>query len=363
MKKAKSKTTTSHQRPSPITDGRRPFIEHVHELRRRITLVAISIGLWGGIAYGVEHHIVHFLLKPAKDQQFIYTSPGGGIDFLFRLCLYVGLIMSIPVIVYQLLKYVQPLLKQESTKFIAIGSTISAFLAIIGMAYGYFWGLPAALEFLLNQFVTKQIQPLVTIQSYMSFVLVYMLGSAMLLQVPLVLIFINRIKPIKPQKLLKYERHVIVAAVVLAALMNPTPNIFALLFIASPIILMYQVGIFIIWQANRQKVPRKRTQHVVDLIEQDIAKQTERLTRAQSARPLLAFSGAASGGADASIVSYVAGLQSAASQRQAVPSQPLTSPALAMAAQVAPRPYVSRPASRTAAYAPRTPVRKRRLIS
>ena len=326
---------------APVNDGRRPFIEHVHELRRRIFMVALSIGIWGSVAYGVEHHIVHFLLKPAKDQQFIYTSPGGGIDFLFRLCLYVGIIMSIPVIVYQLLKYVQPLLKQESTKFIAIGSGISAVLALIGMAYGYLWGLPAALEFLLNQFVTKQIQPLVTIQSYMSFVLVYMLGSAMLLQVPLILIFINRIKPIKPQKLLKYERHVIVAAVVLAALMNPTPNIFALMFIALPIILMYQLGILIIWRTNRHKTPHKHSAHVVDLIEQDLAKQAERLSRAQIAKPLVKVKPQGS----ATFTPAFAG----ASGGQTV----------VMASSTPPRPYVSRPTPRPQ----RSAARGRRLVS
>lgn len=334
MKKTKAKPKTrTNQRLNAVSDGRRPFVEHVHELRRRITFVALSVGVWGAVAYGFEHSIVDILLKPAKDQQFIYTSPGGGIDFLFRVCLYTGLIMSIPVIVYQLLKYVQPLLKQESTKFIATGSVISGFLAVIGMAYGYFWGLPAALDFLLHQFVTKQIQPLVTIQAYMSFVLVYMLGSAMLLQVPLILIFINRIKPIKPQRLLKYERHVIVAAIVVAALMNPTPNIFALLFIAAPIILMYQLGILIIWLSNRQPAPRKRTPRIVALIEQDIVKQTDRLAKAQAAQPLLSF--------------VSAGL--AASPPIAVTT---------MAAQTAPRPYVSRPTPY-----PQRALRRRQLVS
>lgn len=288
MQRAKTKTTHGKTRQTKHSshDERRPFIEHVHELRRRIMYVALSIGGWACVAYGVEHYIVKALLKPAHDQQFIYTSPGGGIDFLFRVCLYTGIAMSIPVIVYQILRYAQPLIKAESTRFIALGSIISAILAVIGMAYGYFWGLPAALEFLLNQFVTKQIQPLVTIQSYMSFVMVYMLGSAMLLQVPLILIFINRIRPIKPQRLLKYERHVIVAAVVIAALMNPTPNIFALAFIALPIILMYQVGIFIIWWTNRKHAPRVHPAHVLDLIEQDMARQAERLQLARQARQL-----------------------------------------------------------------------------
>ena len=339
-----NKTKTSHANSRQTNqDDRRPFIEHVYELRRRITFVAISVGIWASVAYGVEHYIVAALLKPAHDQQFIYTSPGGGIDFLFRVCLYAGIAMSIPVIVYQILSYMRPLLKHEATRFIGIGSAISGVLALIGMAYGYFLGLPAALDFLLHQFVTKQIQPLLTIQAYMSFVTVYMLGSAMLLQVPLLLIFINRIKPIKPQTLFKYERHVIVAAVVVAALMNPTPNVFALGLIAGPIILMYQVGIFIIWMTNRKHAPLVRPAHVLELIEQDIAKQAERLSVAHAARPLRPAYATAP----------------AAPVAPSAPVQQMTLAAASqMAARTAPRPYVSRSAGAVRA----RPQGRRRIV-
>lgn len=277
----------NHKRPknrhklSP-SDRVAPFMAHVQELRRRLMYIALSVGLFGLAAYGVEHHIVKLLLKPADGQQFIYTSPGGGIDFLFRLCLYVGIIASIPVIIYQFLRYIEPLIKQASVRFIAWGSVASGILAILGVLYGYIWGLPAALHFLLNQFITQQIQPLVTIQSYLSFVMVYMVGSALLFQIPLVLIFINRIRPLKPQRLLKYERHVVVGSVVLAALMNPTPNIFALLLLAAPLILMYQVGILIIWRVNRVQ---KQPAHVGELRQQDVAARNERAERATQLQP------------------------------------------------------------------------------
>ncbi len=259
-----------------------PFITHITELRRRVFYVALSVGIFGAAAYGVEHHIVKLLLEPAQGQQFIYTSPGGGLDFLFRLCLYAGIICSIPVVIYQFLRYLQPLLQHESLRFITLGSIISGVLAIAGMWYGYFWGLPAALDFLLHQFVTPQIRPLVTIQSYMSFVMVYMVGSALLFQIPLVLIFINRIKPIKPQRLLKYERHVIVGAFIGAAIMNPTPNVLALLLLALPIILMYQVGIGVIWYTNRRVVPR----HLSALRKQDAELRQARLQTAPRLQPL-----------------------------------------------------------------------------
>jgi sec-independent protein translocase protein TatC len=268
MKRAKSTATKTKQsnKLHKARSPKLPFIEHVYELRKRLFYVAISVALFGGAAYAVEHEIVAALLKPAHGQKFIYTSPGGGIDFLFRVCLYVGIACSIPVIVYQGLRYMEPLIKKDSVRFIALGSAASGVLAAAGMTFGYFIGLPSALKFLLHQFTTSQIQPLLTIQSYMSFVTMYMLGSAMLFQLPLILLFINRIKPLKPQKLLRFERWIILLAFVLGGVMNPSPNIADQLLLAGPMILMYQLGILIIWLVNRKHT---RPKHVATLLKRD----------------------------------------------------------------------------------------------
>lgn len=285
MKRAKSaKRRLTNSQPLKAAE-KQPFFEHVRELRRRLFYVAVSVILFSCAAYGVEHHIVDALLKPAEGQKFIYTSPGGGIDFLFRVCLYVGIACSIPVIVYQLLRYLEPLLKISTRRAVAAGAVASGILAAIGMVFGYYVGLPAALHFLLHQFVTAQIQPLITIQSYMSFVSVYMLGSALLLQIPLILLIINRIKPLKPQKLLSFnaERWVIVASLVGGALMNPNPNPIALLMVSAPLIGAYQIGVLIIWIVNRK---RQTPVHIKSLLDQDAETRAQRQAAAKIAQPL-----------------------------------------------------------------------------
>jgi len=258
----------------------------VHELRRRLFYVSVSVAAFGGIAYAFEQHIVAILLRPAHDQPFIYTSVGGGIDFLFRVCIYVGIAASIPVIIFQILRYVQPMMKDANMRFITWGSIVSGLFALAGVLYGYFWGLPAALHFLLHQFVTQQIRPLVTIQSYMSFVTVYMLGSSLLFQVPLIMIFINRIRPLKPQRLFHYERWVILIAFVGSGLMNPSPNLLAQLLLAGPIILMYQVGIGIVWFTNQRHM-HKRPVAVQSLLERDAEARAARMNNFTARRQAL----------------------------------------------------------------------------
>ncbi len=255
--------------PDPI---RRPFIEHAYELRKRLYYIAIAVFIWGAAAYSVQEHIVSYLLRPSRGEHFIYTTPGGGIDFLFRICIYSGLVFSLPVIIYNVLKFIEPLISSSSQRFIIWGSIISGVLAVGGMAFGYYIGLPAALHFLSHQFTTVQIRPLVTIQSYLQFVIVYMVGSSLLFQLPLILVLINRIKPLKPRRLLHYERWVILFAFIISGLMNPTPNLISQFLIAGPFILMYQVGILLIWLINHQS-------KVEQLYQQDLAIQASRSVR------------------------------------------------------------------------------------
>lgn len=251
--KRNSQKQPNPKRPTPDPAATQPFIEHVYELRRRLFYIALSVFGFSIVAYVLQQSIIGWLIRPSHGQQFIYTSPIGGVDFLFRVCLYAALIVSIPVIIYNALRYIQPLIAESSARFIAYGSIASGLLALAGLGFGYFVGLPAALHFLLHQFVAPEIRAMITIQSYLQFVMVYMLGSALLFQVPLVLLLINRIKPLKPRRLLHYERWVILVSFVMSGLMNPTPRLLDQLLVAGPLILMYQVGIGLVALVNRKQ--------------------------------------------------------------------------------------------------------------
>jgi hypothetical protein len=94
------------------------------------------------------------------------------------------------------------------------------------------------------------------------------------------MICINRIKPLKPKTLFKYERWMILGAFVLAVIMNPTPNLIDQIMLAGPMILMYQVGIGIIWLINRSGKPSRKIQR---LLEADAVVRAERESRLASA--------------------------------------------------------------------------------
>jgi sec-independent protein translocase protein TatC len=275
-----SRKTTS--KPTQAADVKRPFIEHVYEIRTRLFYVIASIAVFSTLAYFVQQKIVYYLLVPAKNQQFIYTSPGGGIGFLFQICTYAGIVLSLPVILYQVMKFLSPVIKESVTKTILKASFVSALLAVGGFIFGYEVGLPVALHFLGDQFHTNQIHALFTITEYMSFLTIYLGGSALLFQLPLLVWFIDKIKPTGPRTFLRFERHVIAGSFIVAMLMAPVPNVIYQCLIAMPIIVMYQIAILIVWYGHR---PGSRAAIAV-LKKQDEERREARLLASQNASPL-----------------------------------------------------------------------------
>jgi sec-independent protein translocase protein TatC len=259
----------------------KPFIEHLRELRTRLVFVCLAIIAGASAAYPLRQTIIDFLVAPAGEQQFIFTSPTGGFDFVFKVCIAAGVVASIPVIIFNLLRYLQPLFPKASLKTATLGMLFSVFLAFVGMTFAYTVGLPAALNFLLQTFLTGPVEALITIQAYMSFVVIYMLGAALIFQIPLVLLFINRIKPLRPSKLFKQQRWVILISFIIAVIITPTPDVASLLILAIPMIIMYQLGIVLIMIANRRGRYRGQFNQ---LLEQDKKLQAERLEEFQKAQ-------------------------------------------------------------------------------
>ena len=256
---------------------RAPLYEHLQELKRRLLYVVVSIAIGSAIAYGFERKLIDILLVPSHGQEFVYTSPMGGVNFLFSVCLFIGVALSVPIIVYHLLQFLFPLMQRTTMRFVYMCSIASGLIAICGILFGYYAGLPAALHFLLKQqFHNGQVEALISIQSYFSFVTAYMVGAAIMFQLPLILIIINRIKPLKPSQMFKAERAVIAFAFIAAFIMNPTPNVIDQLLVVVPILIMYQLGIGLVWMINKYT---QTPDYVLALREQDAQRQAERASR------------------------------------------------------------------------------------
>jgi hypothetical protein len=133
--------------------------------------------------------------------------------------------------------------------------------------------LPAALHFLTG-FSIQNVTAMLTVDSYLNFIITYVLGFAALFQIPLILMIINTIKPIPPKKLLGFQRFVVLGAFILAAIISPTPDVTNQAILAVPIILMYQIGVLLVWLQNRTKRDNKTLADQPAPINRPLAQQT-----------------------------------------------------------------------------------------
>lgn len=229
---------------------RKPFIEHIRELQTRAIWCVLAVIAGGFLGYFLNQQILEIIQRPLN-QTLYYTSPTGGFSFVLKACVTFGLIVGLPVIIYHILRFIGPLLTNYRKSVIVNYMLWSIDLAYMGVLFAYFVSLPAALHF-LTQFGGENIQSLITADEYFSFALAYIGGFAVLFQLPLIVIFVNRIKPMSPGNMMSGQRYVILGSFIAAAVLTPTPDPFNQLVMAVPPILLYQLSVIIVWFINRR---------------------------------------------------------------------------------------------------------------
>lgn len=230
-------------------DNPRLFVEHLSELRSRLLIYLLTLLLLTGISFYFYPFILKFLLFPLS-QKLFYTSPAGGLELMIKVSLLAGLIVSLPMLLFQILKFCEPALPSRLNRQIITFILCSFILTVLGLAFGYFIGLPAAL-FFLSGFSSDQIQSLITTQEYFSFVSRYLLGFSTFFQLPLVLYIINQFYPLSITSLLRWQRIVIVASLTLAAILTPTPDFVNQIIMALPLIVLFYFSVIILYFSNR----------------------------------------------------------------------------------------------------------------
>jgi sec-independent protein translocase protein TatC len=249
--KVKKPQTPKNRSSGPYSEesDTKTFLEHVQELRNRLFWVAIVLILASAVAYPFFDKILDILVAPLGNQQLHYLTPAGGFSFMLKVCMYTGIIVAIPMMIYQLFRYIQPAMRRVKNLTILGYISASIVLAATGIVLAYFVSLPAALHF-LTDFNLPQITAMLTADSYFSFVMTYLLAAAILFQLPLILMIINNVTPMSPGGMMKQQRYVIVIAFILGAIISPTPDALNQALLAGPIVIMYQLGIFLVMIQN-----------------------------------------------------------------------------------------------------------------
>lgn len=240
-------------------------MDHLRELQGRLFSTVVVFILVAGATYPFFDKIAAFLMAPLKPgQELVYLTPGGAFGFIIKVCAYIGLIGTLPIIIFHLYRFIMPAVRQTNLRTVLKFTVASMVLAVCGVLFAYYVSLPAALQFLTG-FNLNHIDPMLTIDAYFSFIMTYMLAGAILFQLPLIMLIVNSVTPLTPKKLMGFQRHMIVGSFIIAAIISPTPDALNQSLLASPVVVMYQLGILMIWRINAKARRRQRKLNAIDV--------------------------------------------------------------------------------------------------
>ena len=231
------------------------FLEHLEELRWRLLKSIIAIIFGGSFCFLFIDEIMQFLIAPIynlsnpPDLQVLKVQ--GMFMIKWGVALLGGVVVAIPVLTYQLAKFIGPGLHNDEKKVMVPLVFFSYLAFLVGIVFAFYVLIPYSLEFFTSMGVIE-VKNNFSINYYFSFITMLLLGSGVIFELPIVVFILSAIGLLTPAFMRHYRRHAIVVILVLSAFITP-PDPISLVFISIPLSFLYEISIGVSWMVNRSK--------------------------------------------------------------------------------------------------------------
>ncbi|MCX7549394.1 twin-arginine translocase subunit TatC [Xanthomarina sp. F2636L] len=269
------------------------FLDHLEDLRWHLIRATMAILICGAGAFIFSDFIFDTIIFGPKRMdfptykwlcrmsQFIGVDTSFCLDeFPFRIqnrtmagqfsahiwtSIYAGLVIAFPYVIYQFWKFLSPGLHVNERKHSRGFIIISSFLFFLGVLFGYYIVTPLSINFLGTYSVSSEISNEIDISSYISLVRSSALASGLIFELPIIIYFLTKIGLVTPQILKKYRKFALVIVLIVSAVITP-PDIASQVIVAIPILILYQVSIYISKivvrnQKKKEKQEKKDVRH------------------------------------------------------------------------------------------------------
>lgn len=234
--------------------GEMTFLDHLEELRRRIIKSIVVVIIFAAGAYYFSPDLVDVISKPLTEVGVFFKAPQEAFITHIKVSFFAGAIVAVPFVFYQLWMFIGPgLLKSEMKIVIPIVISSTIFFAI-GGGFCFFYVIPLAIKFLLG-FATDNMQPMIMIGDYISFVGALVLAFGIVFELPVASFILGRLGVINHKMLGKGRRYAIVGIFILGAFLTP-PDVISQVLLAVPLYLLYEISIVVVWLTGREREQR-----------------------------------------------------------------------------------------------------------
>lgn len=228
--------------------GAMTLVEHLTELRRRLIISCLAVGVGAIVAFLLYHRIFQFLVHPYCEIRhgnckLYVTSPLEGIGVRLKIAGWGGLMLASPVVLWEIWRFITPGLHKKEKRYAVPFILSSTFLFFFGVFVAYVT-YPKALQFLI-QIGGSSLEQIFSPKEYISFFLKVMVAFGLAFEFPVLLVFLELVGAVTSQRLSSWRRPAIVIIVAAAAIITPSQDPYSLFAMAIPMYVFYELSILI----------------------------------------------------------------------------------------------------------------------
>lgn len=246
------------------------FWDHLDILRASLVKIAAVTAVFAVVAFFFKEALFSVILAP-KDADFItyrwlyffsgWVTEEQAQDFYVKLintglaqqfmihmkvAMCTGVLCASPYILYQLFRFVSPALYANERKYVVRVVGYGYIMFMVGVLISYFLIFPLTFRFLGTYQVSDQVENMISLQSYISTLLMMSLAMGIVFEIPILSWLFAKLGFISADFMRRYRRHAVVIILVVAAIITPTSDVFTLLLVSLPMWLLYEVSIWIV---------------------------------------------------------------------------------------------------------------------
>ena len=239
-----------------------PFLDHLEELRWRIiwSLAAIIVGVGIGFVLVIKFNLLTWLQGPImpylKGHRLMNTHPGGGFSIMLSTSIMIGVVMALPVVLYQAWLFLAPALHRHEKKVVLPVIIGAVFLFVCGALLAWYFVLPMTLRF-LTSLGDEAFDQMISANEYFGFVTSMVLAMGAVFELPIAILLLSALGLVTPQFLAKFRRHAVIASYLVAAIITPGDLFVTSVALMVPLYLLYELSIGLSWIVFRKRQRRQ----------------------------------------------------------------------------------------------------------
>ena len=230
----------------PIGPARMPIMDHLGELRRRITIIVVAVVVCALVVYFATPTLIELMIDQIESAmrggELYVFSVLGGFTIRFKVALFFSVIICCPIIIWEILAFFLPALKPSERRWVV--PTVAAMVALffLGMIFCFFIIQPAAFGWLLDQ-TFEFAQSMADAEDYLNIYMLLEIGFGIAFQLPLVIFYLS-ILHLVPYKTFRSQwRIVYVAFMVLSAVVTPDASPVTMILMFAVLIFLYEAAL------------------------------------------------------------------------------------------------------------------------